>query len=95
MNIEKKLNDLAAQWRGANRRQEHETEAALIHQYHAVLHCLIELGHADFLDAESELPDRLMPAEYFEWIARLNLNMQSKAIQHRSSAHASTSKRRT
>lgn len=54
MDTEKKLSDLAAQWHGANRREEHETDAALIHQYHAVLQCLIELEHTDFLDAEAE-----------------------------------------
>lgn len=70
--LEHKLSDLAAQWRGANSRNDLNIAEALVSQYHAVLLCMIELGHDEFLDAESELPDRLMPAEYFQWVDRLN-----------------------
>jgi hypothetical protein len=70
--LEHKLSDLAAQWRGASRRSETLISQALAQQYQAVLLCMIELGHNEFLDAETELPDRLMPPEYFQWIEALN-----------------------
>jgi hypothetical protein len=70
--LEHKLNHLAAQWRGANSRGEAETAQTIVQQYHAVLLCMIELGYDTFLDAETELPDRLMPPRYFEWVDMLN-----------------------
>ena len=70
--LEDKLSDLATQWRGANSRGETEIAEAVIQQYQAVLLCMIELGHNEFLDAETELPDRLMPPVYFEWVDELN-----------------------
>ena len=70
--LESKLADLAAQWRGASRRSEAEIAEAVVQQYQAVLLCMIELGHNEFLDAETELPDRLMPPVYFEWVDELN-----------------------
>ena len=70
--LESKLADLAAQWRGASRRGEVEIVEAVVQQYQAVLLCMIELGHNEFLDAETELPDRLMPPAYFQWVDELN-----------------------
>jgi hypothetical protein len=70
--LERKLGNLAAQWRGASRHSETEIAHALVQQYQAVLLCMIELGHNEFLDAETELPDRLMPPEYFQWVEALN-----------------------
>jgi hypothetical protein len=74
--LENKLSTLAAQWRGASRRGETELAQAIVQQYHAVLLCMIELGHHEFLDAETELPDRLMPPEYFQWVEQLNADNQ-------------------
>ncbi|MEO8396503.1 MAG: hypothetical protein ABI700_26150 [Chloroflexota bacterium] len=61
--LENKLSDLAAMWRG-----QKNTPAAdeIVHQYQAILRCMIELGHQDSLDADSELPNRLMPQEYVD-----------------------------
>ena len=70
--LESKLADLAAQWRGPSGRGEAEIAEAVVQQYQAVLLCMIELGHNEFLDAETELPDRLMPPVYFEWLDELN-----------------------
>ena len=70
--LEDKLSDLAAQWRGASRRGEAAIAEAVVQQYQAVLLCMIELGHNEFLDAETELPDRLMPPAYFQWVDELN-----------------------
>lgn len=58
-----KLSDLAAMWRGNRNAPQAET---IIRQYQAVLRCLIELGFHKPLDADSELPDRLMPSEYLD-----------------------------
>ena len=70
--LEDKLSDLASQWRGATRRKESMKAQKLVQQYQATLRYMIELGHDDFLDAETELPDALMPEEYFEWVEQLN-----------------------
>lgn len=59
--LEDKLAHLAAEWRGTDNLQMMET---LVHQYQAVLRCMIDLGYRDWLDIEAELPDELMPAEY-------------------------------
>jgi hypothetical protein len=61
--MEEKLSDLAALWRG----QKNTTAAdEIVHQYQAILRCMIELGFRDSLDVDSELPDRLMPPEYLD-----------------------------
>jgi hypothetical protein len=70
--LESKLGDLAARWRGASRRGETEIAEAVVQQYRAVLLCMIELGHNGFLNAETELPDRLMPPAYFQWVDELD-----------------------
>jgi hypothetical protein len=58
-----KLSDLAAMWRG----QKNSAAAdEIVHQYQVILRCMIELGYHDSLDVDSELPDRLMPQEYFD-----------------------------
>jgi hypothetical protein len=61
--MERSLSTLAARWR--SRQQTTEAES-IVHQYQAILRCMIELGYQDSLDVESELPDELMPQEYFD-----------------------------
>jgi hypothetical protein len=61
--MEFKLSDLAALWRGNKAAPEAET---IVRQYQAVLRCMIELGFREPLDTDSELPNRLMPAEYLD-----------------------------
>ena len=57
--FELKLSDLAALWRGNKTSPHAET---IVRQYQAVLRCMIELGFREPLDADSELPNRLMPS---------------------------------
>ena len=59
--LELKLSDLAALWRENKTSPRAET---VVRQYQAVLRCLIEMGFREPLDADSELPNRLMPSEY-------------------------------
>jgi hypothetical protein len=66
--LELKLSDLAALWRGNRTSPRAET---VVRQYQSVLRYMIELGFHEPLDADSELPNRLMPSEY------LNLFKQS------------------
>ena len=58
-----KLAELSARWRGSK-------EPALVTSYQHVLLTLIEPGWSgsghDALDVELELPDSLMPPEYFQ-----------------------------
>jgi len=54
-----KLADLAAAWRGTK-------DPQLVRRYQAVLLTLLELGWKDDLYVELELPDELMPPEYFQ-----------------------------
>lgn len=61
--MELKLSDLAALWRGNKNTPRAET---IVHHYHAILRCMIELGFHEPLDADSELPNRLMPQEYLD-----------------------------
>jgi hypothetical protein len=61
--LELKLSDLAALWRENKTSTRAET---VVRQYQAVLRCLIELGFREALDADSELPNRLMPSEYLD-----------------------------
>jgi hypothetical protein len=65
--LEAKLSDLAAMWRG---RKDMPVADEIVRQYQSVLRCMIELGFQDSLDADSELPDRLMPKEYFDLFQR-------------------------
>lgn len=61
--MEVKLSDLAALWRG---RQNTPDAEMIVRQYHAILRCMIELGYHEELVVDSELPDRLMPQEYLD-----------------------------
>jgi hypothetical protein len=61
--MELKLSDLAALWRGNKTSPRAET---IVRQYQAVLRCMVELGFREPLDADSELPNRLMPPEYLD-----------------------------
>lgn len=61
--MERSVGLLAARWRG----RQHTPEAAsIVHQYQAILRCMIELGFRDSLDVDSELPDELLPHEYLD-----------------------------
>jgi hypothetical protein len=62
--LETRLGRLAAKWRGTDDAQE---ELALVRQYQAILRCMIEMGYRESLEnADAELPDRLLPQEYFD-----------------------------
>ena len=65
--LEEKLSDLAALWRG---HKDNPEATDIMRQYQAILRCMIELGFRDSLDVDSELPDRLMPREYFALFKR-------------------------
>jgi hypothetical protein len=59
--LETKLGRLAARWRGT---EDSEEAQSIVHQYQAILRCMIELGYHDSLDADAELPDEYLPSEY-------------------------------
>jgi len=59
------LGTLAGMWRHARRTNDHQRQHELVQAYHATLARLYELGWDDGLDIDAELPDRLMPEEYF------------------------------
>lgn len=61
--MERSLAMLAARWRG---RQHHPEAVDIARQYQSILRCMIELGYRDALDADSELPDELLPSEYLD-----------------------------
>ena len=61
--LEFKLAELAPRWRS---RKDTPEADQIVHQYHAVLRCMIELGFREPLDTDSELPNRLMPPEYLD-----------------------------
>jgi len=61
--MERTLSTLAARWRS---RQDKPEAADIVRQYQAILRCMIELGYRDGLDPETELPDELLPQEYFD-----------------------------
>jgi hypothetical protein len=71
--LERKISELAMKWRGTK-------DAKVVEQYQATLKCLIALGWETDLDADAELPDRLMPKEYFEHIERLYKNVEATPI---------------
>ncbi len=62
-----KLAELAAAWR-THKKPE------LVQRYHHVLLTLLELGWDDELDVELELPNELMPAEYFLRYEKMTAN---------------------
>lgn len=59
-----KLADLAGEWRETK-------QDKLVRRYQAILLCLYELGWDEELDVELELPDELMPPEYFQRYERI------------------------
>jgi hypothetical protein len=59
--MEVSLSDLAALWRGNKNTPQADQ---IVRHYHAILRCMIELGHREPLDVDAELPKRLLPAEY-------------------------------
>ncbi len=61
--MELKLSDLAALWRGNKTSPQAET---IVRQYQVLLRCMIELGFREPLDADSELPNPLIPLEYLD-----------------------------
>lgn len=62
-----KLANLAGEWRGTKKPE-------LVQRYHHVLLALLELGWDDELDVELELPNELMPAEYFLRYEKMTAN---------------------
>lgn len=61
--MEHSLSLLAARWRS---RQNTPEAPEIVRRYQSILRCMIELGYHDSLDVESELPDELLPQEYFD-----------------------------
>ncbi len=59
--MERELSELAYQWRGLQRESRE-----IVDRYQTVLRQMIVLGFCQSLDADAELPDPLMPPEYFE-----------------------------
>lgn len=59
--LESRLGRLAARWRGTQDPQQAES---IIRQYQSILLWMLELGYRDALDADAELPDEHLPAEY-------------------------------
>jgi hypothetical protein len=60
--METTLAHLAMHWRGAD---EDEDAKEIARRYQSILLCMIDLGLDHPLDIDSELPDELMPQEYF------------------------------
>jgi hypothetical protein len=61
--MEISLGEIAMRWRGTN---DPLYEQQLVHHYHTLLNCMIELGFHQSLSVESELPDELMPVAYLD-----------------------------
>ena len=59
--MENELNYLAMEWRGLQRQSKEVVE-----RYQTILRQMIALGFRQSLDVDAELPDALMPQEYFE-----------------------------
>jgi hypothetical protein len=59
--MEISLGEIAMRWRGTH---DPIYEHQLLHHYHTLLNCMIELGFRQSLSVESELPDELMPVAY-------------------------------
>lgn len=64
--IERKLSHLAAEWRGAGINGKIEKQGKIAVLYQDLLCWAMKAGYTDWLDAEAELPDELMPKEYLE-----------------------------
>ncbi|MCI0713425.1 MAG: EF-hand domain-containing protein [Chloroflexi bacterium] len=62
-NMQDSLNELAMRWRGSDSDEEAD---AIAHNYQVILRCMIDLGFRQSLQVEAELPDELMPQEYFD-----------------------------
>ncbi len=65
--LEVELSHLAMRWRGRKDTPEADT---IVRYYQAILRCMIELGFRGSLYVDAELPDRLMPQEYFDLFKR-------------------------
>jgi hypothetical protein len=61
--METTLAHLAMYWRGTD---EDEDAKEIARRYQSILLCMIDLGLDHPLDIDSELPDELMPQEYFD-----------------------------
>ncbi len=61
--LETKLGRLAARWRGT---ADEDQANAIVIQYQSTLLYMIELGFHESLDVDAELPNKLMPHEYFD-----------------------------
>ena len=71
--LQSKVGELAMKWRGSK-------DDKIVQQYHATLKCLIALGWEGYLDVDAELPDELMPKEYFEYIERLYKDVEPAPV---------------
>ncbi len=70
---ERRLAELAAEWRGAE--GQPQREQTLVAEYHALMHQLIQLGWdpaVGELDYEDTLPDELMPDVYLHRHERIS-----------------------
>ena len=61
-NLQKKLGHLAATWRGMQNTPD--AQAEIVKEYCSVMSKLYSMGWDDILDADAELPEELLPAEY-------------------------------
>lgn len=60
--LEFRLSDLAALWRGSFGDPAYQDE--IVQEYRTILARLYELGWDSVLDIDSELPNKLLPEEY-------------------------------
>jgi hypothetical protein len=67
--MERTLAHLAMHWRGL---EQSDDEQEIVRRYQSILLCMIDLGLDHPLDIDSELPDELMPQEYFDRYLALN-----------------------
>jgi hypothetical protein len=61
--LEDELSGLAYHWRG---NPDPQVAESLVTQYQAILNGMLALGYNDWLDADAELPNELMPPAYFQ-----------------------------
>ena len=61
--LEDTVNYLALEWRSCD---DPALADQIAEQYQSILRCMIQLGFDSALDVAGELPDRLMPQEYFD-----------------------------
>lgn len=71
--LELSLSTLAANWRGNWGNPQRQEE--IVREYRAVIARLYSLGWNGILDADSELPDELLPEEY---VRRNQVSPESK-----------------